>query len=90
MSEMELLGKRGIMPDEVTVIRNLINDCTVIRLTDEIKNLTIALKQQYALKIPDAIIAATALYFELPLITADTDFKSVKDIHLVLLDPSNY
>jgi len=34
----------------------------------------------------DAIIAATAKAFNLPLITADKDFKKIEDVAIVLLD----
>jgi len=43
-------------------------------------------KQKYSVKTPDAIIAATAKAFNLPLVTADKDFKKIKDIEVVLLD----
>ncbi|MDR3194079.1 MAG: type II toxin-antitoxin system VapC family toxin [Tannerella sp.] len=86
ISEIELLGKKGILPHEISEIRSLLDDCTVISLTDEIKNIAIALKQVYSIKLPDAVIAATSIYFGWPLVTADTDFKTVKDINLVLLD----
>jgi predicted nucleic acid-binding protein len=86
ISEIELLGKKGILPHEISAIRNLLDDCSIISLTDEIKNIAIALKQEYSIKLPDAIIAATSIYFGLPLVTADTDFKIIKDINLVLLN----
>ena len=85
ISEIELLGKKDITPIEVSAIRKLLKDCTIISLTDEIKQATIALKQEYAIKVPDAIIAATSIYFGLPLITADIGFKKIKGLNLVLI-----
>jgi len=35
---------------------------------------------------PDAIVAATAKSFNLPLITADRDFEKIKDVDIVILD----
>jgi predicted nucleic acid-binding protein len=86
ISEIEMLGKKGILPHEISAIRSLLDDCTIISLTEEIKNIAIALKQEYALKLPDAVIAATSLYFGLPFVTADADFKVIKDINLVRLN----
>jgi predicted nucleic acid-binding protein len=43
------------------------------------------LKQAYTLKIPDAIVAATAIHWELSLVTADSDFKNIKELDLVHL-----
>jgi predicted nucleic acid-binding protein len=85
VSEIELLGKRGILPHEIVTIRSLLDDCIIIQLTPEIKEITILLKQTYTLKIPDAIVAATALHFGLPLITADVDFRKIKELNLVQL-----
>jgi predicted nucleic acid-binding protein len=86
ISEIELLGKKNIPPDEVNIIRNLLNDCVIIDMNKTIKEITIFLKQKYSIKTPDAIIAATAKSFNLPLITADRDFEKIKDVDIVLLD----
>ena len=62
-------------------------DCEVLSFTDSVKTATIALKQQYALKLPDAIIAATAKHYGLLLITADKGFKKLEGyIDIVVLD----
>lgn len=45
----------------------------------------IRLRKTYRLKIPDAIVAATALTQQLPLLTADTDFERIKDEVAVLM-----
>ena len=42
--------------------------------------------QKFVVKLPDAIIAATALYLDLPLLTADTGFQKIQDLKLILLE----
>ena len=86
ISEIELLGKKGITQHEANDIRVLLNGFEIIDFNDVIKNMTISLKQKYSVKTPDAIIAATAKAFNLPLVTADKDFNKIKDIEVVLLD----
>ena len=86
ISEIELLGKKNIPKNEINIIRNLLNDCVIIDLNNSIKEMAISLKQKYSIKIPDAIIAATAQRFSLPLITADRDFKKIEEVDIVLLD----
>ncbi|MDR2086092.1 MAG: type II toxin-antitoxin system VapC family toxin [Dysgonamonadaceae bacterium] len=88
ISEIELLGKKGILQDEITAIRHLLDDCTIIPLTFEIKEITISLKQTYKLKIPDAVVAATAIHFGFPLITADADFLKISNLNLIRLNLS--
>jgi predicted nucleic acid-binding protein len=85
ISEIEILGCKGITPPEISVIQTLLDDCTILRLSDRIKDVAIALKQKYAIKLPDAVIAATAICSNLPLVTADTDFKRIENLNLVLL-----
>jgi len=41
-------------------------------------------RKEYNLKLPDAIIAATAKYINSSLITADKDFEKIKDSVIVL------
>ena len=86
MSEIELLGKKGITRHETNDIRNLLNGFEIINLSDTIKEIAISLKQKYSIKTPDAIIAATAKAFNLPLVTADKNFKKIEDVAIVLLD----
>jgi len=86
ITEIELLGKKNISPHEASIIRNLLDDCEIVEINKTIKDIAISLKQKYSIKTPDAIIAATAKSFNLPLITADRDFEKIKDVDIVILD----
>src|ERR1043166_5810078 len=69
ITQLELLGYRGITSKEQDRVQRMLDDCIIIDLNEEIRKRTIAIKQNYAIKLPDSIIAATALYLEVPLIT---------------------
>jgi len=86
ISEIELYGKKNITQHEVDAIRELLNDCEIIDFSTNIKEIAISIKQKYNVKVPDAIIVATAKSFGLPLVTADIDLKKVFDADIVLLD----
>ncbi len=43
------------------------------------------MRQNRKIKTPDAIIAATAKYHNLSLVTRDSDFRSCKECHVVLI-----
>jgi predicted nucleic acid-binding protein len=59
---------------------------SVIGITDEIVDETIAIRRAYKIKLPDAIIAATAINKKLILVTRNvTDFKIIQE--LVLVNP---
>ncbi len=87
ISEIELLGNKGILDAQLKYRKQIIDRCTIVSLSENIKTLTIQLKQNYTIKIPDAIIAATSIYLNLPLLTADKDFKKIKELDLLLIQP---
>ena len=87
ISEMELLSFFGITSFEEERIRYLIQDCLVLFLTENVKNKTIALRRAYKIKLPDAIIVATAIENKLQLITADKRLKRVRELNLLLIEP---
>ncbi len=86
ISEMELLGVFSISKVQKSNIQNIINECFVIDMNTEIKKYAIQIKQKYKIKLPDAIIAATAIQYNIPFITADADFKVVKELNLIFLE----
>ena len=83
---IEVLGFNG-EPDEMNTLKSFTNMATVISLADEIVDETISIRKQYKIKIPDAIIAATAIKLNATLITSNiSDFLIIKGI--TLIDPS--
>ncbi len=75
ISELELFGKQGLSKEEINEINILLENCFISEITPPIKNLVKELMQRYSIKLPDAIIASTALYLDLPLLSADEDFQ---------------
>ena len=86
ISEMELLGVFSISKIQKSSMQNIINECFVIEMSLNIKQKSILLKQKYKLKLPDAIIAATAIEYNVPFISADADFKNIKELNLIFLE----
>jgi predicted nucleic acid-binding protein len=85
ISEIELLGWHKLKVEEKERLHALLDDCIIFELTAEIKKLAIEIRQQTKIKTPDAIIAATSKYLQLPLITSDKGFKNIADIELILI-----
>ncbi len=72
ISEIELLSKPTLPPDEEKNLRAFLSQrIIIIDLNIDIKQETIALRRNTALKLPDCIIAATASKLEAVLLTAD-------------------
>jgi predicted nucleic acid-binding protein len=85
ISEIELLGWHSLKEEEKLGLESLLRDCVIIELNSEIKRIAISLRQQFKVKTPDAIIAATSKFLQIPLVTSDKGFKSISDIELILI-----
>ena len=84
---MELLSFSGITESEENNIKSLLLDCNEINISDEIKEKTIEIRKKYKTKLPDAIVAASAIVNNLPLITADKGFNQIEELDLNLIVP---
>lgn len=85
INEIEVLSFGG-RPQALAVAERFIQNSNVIQLTSDIIAKTIEVRQQVKLKLPDAVIAATALVHDLIIITRNTkDFKKV--FGLTVVDP---
>ena len=85
ITELELFGRQNMNEEEIAVIEELVESCFVFDLLSPIKQIVKEIKRKYKIKLPDAIIAATAIYLDIPLVTFDDDFKNIEELKLVLL-----
>jgi len=78
ITEIELFCKPEMPQDEEEKLRNFISDrITVIDLSSEIKKETINLRKNTKQKLPDCIVAATAISLNAVLLTADKRLLNV-------------
>jgi predicted nucleic acid-binding protein len=83
VTRIEALGFTGISQGEQSAIRSFINASPTYPLDNEVIEQAIKLRQQKPMKLGDAIIAATALEYQIPLITRnEADFKHIVDLDL--------
>lgn len=87
ITEIELLAYKKLSAKEEKGIRNFLAQLRIINIDEAIKIEAINLRKQYSLKLPDCIIAATAESLQLPLITADTQFRQIQNLQLELYQP---
>ncbi|MBQ3619709.1 MAG: type II toxin-antitoxin system VapC family toxin [Bacteroidales bacterium] len=88
ITEMELLSFRRISDNEVKMIKEMMMWCKEFQLTDNIKERAILIRRTYGTKLPDAIVAATAIECNVPLISADKGFRKIEELNLQLINPS--
>ncbi len=82
---MELLSWKSLKAKDEEVINEFISDSIVFSLEETIVKKTISLRKVSKIKLPDAIIAATAIVYDLHLITHNLkDFINIPG--LIVLD----
>ncbi|WP_373530251.1 type II toxin-antitoxin system VapC family toxin [Nostoc sp.] len=81
ITEIELLSYPSLSLEEERQIINFLNKITIIGIDNNIKNLTIAFRKQYKIRLPDAIIAATAKSLNAILFTNDVKLTILTEIN---------
>jgi predicted nucleic acid-binding protein len=83
VTKIEVLGFNA--PDEhYQLLISFIDDATVLDLTNNVVDASIDIRKRYKIKLPDAIIAATALVYGLVLISHNvSDFRHIKELKVV-------
>ena len=89
ITEIELLSFSGISAEEEQRIRDLLLLLDRVHLTDAVRDETIRLRRKNRLKLPDAIIAASALINDAVLLTNDQAYSSIDGLVLESLQLSS-
>jgi len=87
ITELELFSFKGITETEETAIEFFLEECSIVDMNRGIKDISIDLRRNYKLKLPDAIIAATAIFLGIPLISADGHFDKIEDLVFIKYQP---
>ena len=82
-SETELLSAPHLTDADMAHIKAFLAMCEPIPLIPEVVAGTIRIRRQYNVKVPDAIIAASALHLNVPLVSADTEFQKIESLSLI-------
>jgi len=84
ITEIELLCWKSATEKDLKVLHNFIDDVLIIELERPIKYKTADIRKRHKIKLPDAIIAATALVYELTLVSRNvSDFKIIDELQLI-------
>ena len=80
ISELELLAYPGLVASEEQRIRDFLADVPITDLTPSVKLHAVNLRKRFGLKLPDAIVAATALALNAVLLTNDQRLLALSDV----------
>ena len=83
ITEMELFSNPQMKAGEEKFILAFLSDCIIVEMNAAIKQMALTIRKKSGLKLPDSIIAATAEYENLSLLTADSDFNKLKSLNIL-------
>lgn len=89
ITRMELLSYPGLEEGEEEGIRRFFSDIVVMPLNDVIENEAVAIRKTARLKLPDAVIVATAVVADAMLITGDQRIARLTWHGLRTINPSD-
>ncbi len=80
---IELLAYPELTEAETLAIRDLLSQFESIFITTEVEELAISLRRRRRIKLPDAILAATAIWTKACLVTRNSgDFKDIDELQV--------
>jgi predicted nucleic acid-binding protein len=89
ISRIELLVWPKTTKNQLAILNSFINASEVLLLNESIILKTIEIRKNHRIKLPDAIIAATAIVNDLSMLTRNlTDFEKIDG--LVVIDPYTF
>ncbi len=84
ITNIELFATKNITEQEHALLERFVAITTIHPINSDLVKTTIDLRQNCRMKLPDALIAATALVFNLTLLSRNVgDFKNVRNLEVI-------
>ena len=81
---IEIFSSNKASAQEIKELQRFSDVATIYNVDHNIALITIELRKKYKIKLPDALIAATAIFYNLVLITRNvSDFEKIKGLEIV-------
>lgn len=81
ITEIELLSWPKMQPRTESLCRDLLSVMRRIELDAAIREAAISLRREHRLKLPDALVAASAIHFDAVLLTNDLRLGGISNLH---------
>jgi len=84
ITKIEVLPFNPNKDDNYPILVDFFEAANVYELTSDIVSKTIQIRQKQKIKLPDVVIAATAVVFKLVLVSRNAkDFKNIQDLEVI-------
>jgi predicted nucleic acid-binding protein len=85
ITEMEVQYNPKLNSTERKLLKEFLAGITIIRLNEKLRDFAIKIRLTTRMKLMDSIIAATAQFTNIAVVTCDSNFDSVKTANVILL-----
>lgn len=89
LTKMELLSFHNLTSDEEAFIVDLLGDVIIVPLNPDVEDAAIRLRRATRRKMPDAIVAASAVVVSATLVTCDRELAATDFPGLVTMNPDS-
>lgn len=89
VSYMEVMGYTFESSTEETMVKKLFDYFTLLMIDSVIANKVIELRKAYKIKLPDAIICATAIHYKAQLLTNDEKLQQISELNIRIIKPKH-
>jgi len=84
ITKIELTSYPNLTEEELLKIEEFLKEFIIIPVDENIASICSYLRRKYKMKLGDAIIAATAIYYNSSLLTFNIrDFKKIKELKII-------
>jgi predicted nucleic acid-binding protein len=83
ITEIEALSWVNPDKNKEQILKSFVQDATILELSSSVVAQCVTIRRSRKIKTPDAIIAATAIVYNLILITSDSDFFNIPNLQVI-------
>ena len=83
ITEIEALSWVNPDKNKEQILKSFVQDATILELSSSVVAQCVTIRRSRKIKTPDAIIAATAIVYNLTLITSDSDFFNIPNLQVI-------
>lgn len=83
ITEIEALSWVNPDKNKEAILQAFIEEANILYITHDIVKECVRIRRSKKIKTPDALIAATAIVYNMVLLTSDTDFNNVPTLQVV-------
>ena len=84
ITELGLLSFKNIISEEELIIEEILSQFNILNFDENLKKQILFLRKKYNLKLPDSIILATAIYYDIPFLTSDKKLNNIEEVDVIL------